>query len=168
HFRSCGNYSTDHCVCATVGLTQRSLQKEFHMTDTMVRGRIRPSVGRRSRRLPRPLAFLAIAATFVLFMAASSAPSPLYVVYQGEWGFSATTLTVVFAVYGGGMIGALLVLGALSDHVGRRPGLAAAVIVEACALLLFITANDVSLLLLARFVQGIATGAAMTTLGATL
>lgn len=120
------------------------------------------------RGLSRPAAFAAIAAIFVLFMAASSAPSPLYVVYQQEWGFSASVLTTVFAVYVVGMIGALLVLGALSDHIGRRPVLVSAIALDAVAMALFITAGDVSLLLLARFVQGIATGAAMTTLGATL
>jgi MFS family permease len=101
-------------------------------------------------------------------MTASSAPSPLYVVYQQEWGFSATTLTVVFAVYVLGLLGALLVLGGLSDHVGRRPVLAAAIALEAVSLVLFIVADGVPLLLAARLVQGIATGIALTTLGATL
>ncbi|SFF59516.1 Predicted arabinose efflux permease, MFS family [Actinacidiphila alni] len=119
-------------------------------------------------RLSRSVAFGAIAAIFVLFMAASSAPSPLYVVYQHEWSFSASMLTTVFAVYVVGMIGALLVLGALSDHIGRRPVLLAAIALEAVAMVLFIAAGNVSVLLLARFVQGVATGAAMTTLGATL
>jgi MFS family permease len=124
--------------------------------------------GPRRRGLSRPVAFAAIAAVFVLFMAASSAPSPLYVVYQHEWSFSASMLTTVFAVYVVGMIGALLVLGALSDHIGRRPVLMSAIALEAVAMVLFITAGGVPALLLARFVQGIATGAAMTTLGATL
>lgn len=119
-------------------------------------------------RLSRPAAFGAITAIFVLFAAASSAPSPLYVVYQQEWGFSATTLTVVFAVYVLALIGSLLIVGALSDHVGRRPVLAAAIALEAVALVLFITAGDVTVLLAARIAQGIATGAALTTLGATL
>jgi len=122
----------------------------------------------RPRRLSHPAAFVAVTAIFVLFAAASSAPSPLYVVYQQEWGFSATTLTVVFAVYVFGLILSLLVLGALSDHVGRRPVLAAAIVLEAVALVLFITAGDVTLLLLARLVQGVATGAALTTLAATV
>ncbi|MFF2519547.1 MFS transporter [Streptomyces sp. NPDC058086] len=124
--------------------------------------------GRVRRGLSRPMAFASIAAVFVLFMAASSAPSPLYVIYQHEWSFSATTLTTVFAVYVVGMIAALLVLGALSDHIGRRPVLASAIALEAVAMALFIVAGDVSILLTARFVQGVATGAAMTTLGATL
>jgi Major Facilitator Superfamily len=128
----------------------------------------RPIGGARHGRLSRPAAFATITAIFVLFAAAASAPSPLYVVYQQEWGFSATTLTLVFAVYVLALILSLLVLGALSDYVGRRPVLAAAITLEAAALVLFITAGDVPALILARIVQGIATGAALTTLGATL
>jgi MFS family permease len=122
----------------------------------------------RTGRLSHPASFVAISAIFVLFAAASSAPSPLYVVYQREWGFSATTLTVVFAVYVLALIGSLVVVGALSDHVGRRPVLGAAIALEAVALVLFIVAGDVTVLLVARIAQGFATGAALTTLGATL
>ena len=122
----------------------------------------------RRQRLSHPAAFVAVAAMLVLFTAASSAPSPLYVVYQADWGFSATALTEVFAVYVVGLLGSLLVLGALSDHIGRRPVLLAAIGLEAVALLLFLLAGDVLTLSLARLVQGIATGAALTTLGAAL
>jgi MFS family permease len=128
----------------------------------------RSAPGTSSWRLSAGRSFTAVAAVYVLFMTASSAPSPLYVVYQRKWGFSAATLTVVFAVYVLGLLGALLVLGGLSDHVGRRPLLAASITLEAAALVLFIAADGVPLLLIARLVQGIATGIALTTLGATL
>jgi MFS family permease len=121
-----------------------------------------------SGRLSLPIAFGAITAIFVVFAAAASAPTPLYVVYQREWGFATSTLTVIFAVYVVGLIGSLLVLGALSDHVGRRPVLAAAVALEAVAFVLFFIAGDVTVLLIARVAQGIATGMAFSTLGATL
>jgi hypothetical protein len=39
---------------------------------------------------------------------------------------------------------ALLVARALSDHVGRRPVLAAAIALEAVSLVLFLTAGDVA------------------------
>ena len=119
-------------------------------------------------RLSRPFTFAAIGVIFVVFMAASAAPTPLYVVYQQQWGFSATVLTLVFAVYVFALIASLLLFGALSDFVGRRPVLASAIALEAIALLLFAVAGNVGVLLVARVLQGIATGAAMTTLGATL
>ena len=99
--------------------------------------------GRRAqRRLSPPASFIAVALIAVLFPAASSAPSPLYVVYQQQWHFSPATLTAIFAVY---------VIG-----------------LEAVSLMLFVLANDVPLLFIARVVQGIATGAAITALSATL
>jgi MFS family permease len=117
---------------------------------------------------PRSRVFAAVGAIVVLFLAASSAPSPLYVVYQQQWGFTASVLTVVFAIYVVGLLGSLLVVGALSDHVGRRPVLAASILLEIVALVLFLVAGNVAVLAVARLVQGVATGAAITTLGATL
>ncbi len=119
-------------------------------------------------KLWRPVVFGSITAILVLFTAASSTPSPLYVVYQDAWHFSPGTLTIVFAVYVLGLLGSLLVFGALSDHLGRRPVLAAAIGLEAVALVLFIVADGVTVLAAARVAQGIATGAAITTLGAAL
>jgi predicted MFS family arabinose efflux permease len=112
--------------------------------------------------------FWAVAAIIALYLAASAAPTPLYVVYQAEWGFSAITLTVVFAIYVFGLLASLLVLGALSDHLGRRPVAAAALALEVAAMVLFMLAGDVVTLGAARLVQGVATGMAMTALGAAL
>lgn len=117
----------------------------------------------RRRRL-----FAAVAGVVVLFLAASSVPSPLYVVYQQQWGFSSATLTVVFAVYVLGLLTSLLVVGGLSDHVGRRPVLATALGVQTVAVVLFLLAGNVTMLLVARAVQGVATGAAITAMAATL
>jgi predicted MFS family arabinose efflux permease len=119
-------------------------------------------------KLSRPVTFWAIAAVIALYLAASAAPTPLYVVYQDEWDFSATTLTLIFAVYVFGLLAALLVLGRLSDHVGRRPVIVAAIALEMVAMGLFVVAGGVGVLALARVVQGVATGMAMTSMGAAL
>ncbi|WP_101896964.1 MFS transporter [Embleya scabrispora] len=115
-----------------------------------------PTPGRISHRA----AFWTLAAILFAFMCAAAAPSPLYVVYQSRWHFSATTLTVVFALYALALLIALMVVGALSDHVGRRPVLIAALAAEAVAMALFVVADGVPWLLAARAVQGLATGAA--------
>jgi MFS family permease len=120
------------------------------------------------RRRSSAVPFAAIAAVLVTFMAASAAPSPLYVVYQREWGFSTGLLTAIFAIYVASLTGTLLVFGSLSDHLGRRPVLVSAIALEAVAMVLFLTAGNVTVLLAARLLQGIATGAALATLGATL
>jgi predicted MFS family arabinose efflux permease len=104
----------------------------------------------------------------VLVLAASGVPSPLYRVYQQQFGFSSSVLTTIFAVYAFALLASLLVVGALSDHVGRRPVLAVALLVEAAAMVLFLLATDVGWLLAARVVQGLATGAMTGAMGATL
>ena len=53
----------------------------------------------RGRRLPPNVALYVLASITISFLAASSAPTPLYAVYQAEWGFSPITTTVVFGVY---------------------------------------------------------------------
>ncbi|MGY1615206.1 MFS transporter [Geodermatophilus sp. SYSU D00691] len=121
-----------------------------------------------SRRLSRPAAFWSVAVLLVLMLAASGVPSPLYRVYQEEFGFSSGVLTTVFAVYSFALLLSLLVVGGLSDHVGRRPVVAAAFVLEAAAMVLFLTADGVGWLLAARVVQGLATGALTSALGAAL
>jgi MFS family permease len=117
-------------------------------------------------RLSQPAAFWAAAALLVLMLSASGVPSPLYRVYQAEFGFSSGTLTTVFGIYALALLGSLLVVGGLSDHVGRRPVIAAAFAVEALGMALFLGADSVGWLLAARAVQGLATGALTSALGA--
>lgn len=121
-----------------------------------------------SRRLSRDTAFWALAATLVFLLFASSAPSPLYVVYQQEWHFSPLTLTSVFAVYVVALLVSLVVAGSLSDRVGRRPVLLGALVVQVAAMVLFGVAHGVGALFAARTVQGFATGIATGALSAAL
>jgi MFS family permease len=123
---------------------------------------------RRPFRLPPRAAFLLLASTVVSLLASSSAPTPLYAVYQAEWGFSPITVTVVFGVYALAVLAALLTVGSLSDHVGRRPVLLVAIGVQAATMLVFATAGGVPELLVARVLQGLATGAAVGAIGAGL
>src|SRR5436305_11530543 len=88
-------------------------------------------------KLRRREAFWFVGTTLALLLFASSAPSPLYVVYQAQWHFSAITLTSVFAVYVLALLVALLFAGSLSDRVRRRPTLAAALAIELVALGLY-------------------------------
>lgn len=110
-------------------------------------------------RLPRSTGFLVAGATMTTFMAGSAAPAPLYPVYRQLWGFSSFTLTVIFAVYVVALLAALLTVGSLSDHIGRRPVVAGGMLLLAVAMVLFLTADGVGGLVAARVVQGLATGA---------
>lgn len=120
------------------------------------------------RRLPARAAFWLQVSIAVTFLAGSSAPTPLYSVYQGRWGFSPITTTVVFGVYALAVLASLLVFGSLSDHIGRRPVLLAAIALQVAAMVVFATAGGVAELSVARIVQGLSTGAAVGALGAGL
>jgi predicted MFS family arabinose efflux permease len=109
-----------------------------------------------------------LASIVLFFLAGSSAPTPLYAVYQAAWGFTPATVTVVFGIYAVAVLSTLLTFGALSDHVGRRPVLIAATLVQAGAMLIFASAHGLGALLVARVVQGLSTGAAMGAIGAGL
>jgi predicted MFS family arabinose efflux permease len=117
-------------------------------------------------RLPARDAFYLQASIVVAFLAASSAPTPLYGVYESAWGFSPITVTLVFGVYAIAVLAALLTLGSLSDHVGRRPILFAALALQSVSMLVFADAHGVAALVVARIVQGVATGGALGALGA--
>ncbi|MGW3448825.1 MFS transporter [Streptomyces sp. NPDC001076] len=128
----------------------------------------RASRSRDGRRLGRGPAFAVLACANVVMMATASAPSPIYPLYRERWGLTVTMLTVIFAVYVAGLLGALLTVGSLSDHLGRRPVLVAALLVAATSTAVFWTADGVVSLLIARVVQGIATGTATGALAAGL
>jgi predicted MFS family arabinose efflux permease len=123
---------------------------------------------RRTRTLSPTVAFGLLTSILVMLLASSSAPTPLYATYQAQWGFSAITITVIFGVYAVAVLLSLLVFGALSDHVGRRPVLITALVIQAGVMLLFAFAGDVDVLLVARVLQGLATGAALGAIGAGL
>jgi hypothetical protein len=112
------------------------------------------------------LVFLAI--TLLTFLAASSAPTPLYHLYQEGLHFSAGMLTLIFGVYALSLLAALLTVGSLSDHLGRKPVIFAALVLNMLAMLLFINEGSVVWLIAARTVQGFATGMATAVLGAAL
>jgi MFS family permease len=123
-----------------------------------------------SRRptLSRGASFAAAAAIALLAFAANSAASPLYRVYQSEFRFSATTLTLLFTVYIVVLLVTLLVLGSTSDYIGRRRVMVAGLAVGAVACGLFLIAHGVGLLFGARALQGIAVGLISGTASAAL
>jgi len=130
-------------------------------------GRAVEAVPRR-RTLPPGAAFAGAALTFAALYLAAGAPTPLLVVFQHEWGFAPWVLTVAFAAYAIGLLAALLVVGSLSDYLGRRPVLIVALAVELLAMLMFVFAPGIGWVIAARTVQGFATGAATSAFTASI
>lgn len=125
-------------------------------TDTAVR---RPYVS-------RGVGFAGISAAMVAILVAAGAPTPLLPIYQHQWGFAPWVLTLAFGIYAFALLVSILVFGSLSDHVGRRPLMIAALGLDLVAMLIFLAAPDVGWIIAARIVQGVATGAASSALSA--
>lgn len=109
-----------------------------------------------------------VAVTFGLFLAAASAPSPLYALYAQQWSFSPGVLTAIFAVYSVALLAALLAAGSLSDSIGRKPVILTAIGIQLLAMAAFLFADAVAWLVLARVLQGLATGLATAAVAAAL
>jgi MFS family permease len=104
----------------------------------------------------------------VLLAASSAAPTPLYPLYQQSLHLSPLMITTVFAVYAFSLLAALLTVGGLSDHIGRKPVIVVSLLLNIGAMLLFVRTNDLGHLLFARAVQGLSVGIGITVLGATI
>ncbi|MBY3119383.1 MFS transporter [Rhizobium laguerreae] len=116
---------------------------------------------------PRPsIGFHAL--TLATFFGASAAPTPLYRIYQENFSVSPVLITVIFAVYAFALLAALLIAGSISDHLGRKPVIFFALVLEVVAMGLFVVASGPAWLIAARIVQGLATGIAGASIGAAL
>lgn len=104
----------------------------------------------------------------VLISVCSSAPTPLYHLYQELFDLSPAMITLIFGSYAFALLAALLTFGGLSDYVGRKPLILAALVINATALVIFMLAESGAMLMVGRIVQGIATGLAFPTFGATI
>jgi MFS family permease len=102
------------------------------------------------------------------FSASGAAPTPLYHQYQESFGLTPFTVTIIFASYVLSLLAALLTVGSLSDYIGRRPAILAALALNVVSMAMFMAADSAAALIAARALQGFATGLATATLGAAI
>lgn len=110
---------------------------------------------------PRATHVALVAYLFAATMIGTTLPTPLYAFYSAELDLTPLLVSVVFAVYAVGVLGTLLLLGRLSDHIGRRPVLLATVATAALSSAVFVVvdlAPSLPLLLVGRLVSGVSAG----------
>lgn len=110
-------------------------------------GRIGPGAG-----------FWIVAGAFLVAMAFSTIPTPLWSLYRERDGLTTAAVTVAFAAYAAGVVVSLLLAGHLSDRLGRRRLLVPALVLEALAAVMFLVRDDLGGLIAARVVTGLAVG----------
>ncbi|WP_414940331.1 MFS transporter [Amycolatopsis sp. cmx-11-51] len=118
-----------------------------------------PSVERSRGPLAAVTAF-----AFWAVMVGTTVPTALYPLYKSQFAFGSLAVTILFAVYAVGVVAGLLVFGRVSDQVGRKPVVFAAVLLAAVAAVVFLTAQGLPGLLVGRVLSGfsaaLVTGAA--------
>lgn len=125
--------------------------------------------GARSRfTLPPAVSFVAMTVAFAAFFIAAGAPTPLLPIYEAHWHFPASMATVAFGVYAIALLLTLLIIGSLSDHIGRRPLLIGALVVELVSMLVFLVSPSIGWIIVARIIQGVATAGATSSFSAAI
>ena len=103
-------------------------------------------------------AFSITAAIFALVTTGGTLPTPLYTVWEKEFGFGPEIATWIFSIYVLGTLVALIFFGSLSDQIGRKPLVIAALVVAIASTLLFAFALNTPMLLVGRFLSGFSVG----------
>ena len=95
----------------------------------------------------------------ILFAVGTSLITPLIPLYKSTLGFGDTVVTLFLVCYVAALVPSMLTLGQLSDRIGRKGVLIGALAVLAVAQAFLATEPSLTGLLVARALQGLATGA---------
>jgi MFS family permease len=118
--------------------------------------------GRRRRTLP--LAFVSAVVSLLAAFAAVGSTIPLFNVYRAEDGFTNAGISMTVVAYSVGTIGTLLVLGRLSNHVGRRPMAIASLGLLVLGCLVLLDVHHIGILVAGRLLMGLGAGLASSSL----
>jgi MFS family permease len=92
---------------------------------------------------------------FAVTMVGTTLPTPLYPAYASALGFGELVITLVYATYAVGVIGALVLVGHWSDQLGRRPMVIVALAFSALSAAAFLMPLALSWLFVGRLLSGI-------------
>ncbi|TDC38902.1 MFS transporter [Micromonospora sp. 15K316] len=121
-------------------------------------------LGRRDRTLR--LAFLSAVVSLVAVFAAVGSTIPLFNIYRAEDGFTNAGISLTVVAYSAATLSTLLVLGRLSNHVGRRPAAIASLGLLVLGCLLLLNVHHIGILIAGRLLMGLGAGLASSSLTA--
>src|SRR3954465_5659235 len=110
------------------------------------------------------LAFLSAVVSLVAAFAAVGSTIPLFNIYRAEEGFTNAGISLTVAAYSVGTISTLLVLGRLSNHVGRRPAALASLGLLVLGCLVLLNVHHIGVLIVGRLLMGLGAGLASSSL----
>ena len=112
------------------------------------------------------LAFLAAVVSLAAAFAAVGATIPLFNLYRTQDGFSNAGISMAVVAYSAATISTLLVLGRLSNHVGRRPAALASLGLLVLGCLVLLDVHHIGVLMGGRLLMGLGAGLASSSLTA--
>ncbi|TCC44801.1 MFS transporter [Kribbella pittospori] len=125
---------------------------------------VAPVINLARRRRTLRLAFLSAVISLMAAFAANAAPVPLYNTYRAEDGFTNAGVSLAVVAYSVGTIAALLVLGRVSNHLGRRRTAIASLGLLLLGCLLLLNVHTIGTLLTGRLLMGVGAGLASSSL----
>lgn len=117
------------------------------------------------RRVPANVEFAIVACSLVMVFVAAGTPIPLYNTFRVESGITNSDLALTTVTYLAVTALTLLVLGSLSNHLGRRPVAITALVIAIVGCLMMTQVHGPGVLMFARGLQGLACGLASTATG---
>jgi MFS family permease len=119
---------------------------------------------RRGRTLR--LAVVSAVVSLVAVFAAVGSTIPLFNIYRAEDGFTNADISLTVVAYSAATLGTLLVLGRLSNYVGRRPTALASLGLLMLGCLVLLNVHHIGILIAGRLLMGVGAGLASSSLTA--
>jgi hypothetical protein len=111
-------------------------------------------------------AFVSGVVSLVVAFGAVGSTIPLFNIYRAEDGFTNAGISLTVVAYSAATLTTLLVMGRLSNHVGRRPAAIASLGLLVMGCLLLLNVHDIGTLITGRLVMGLGAGLASSSLTA--
>jgi MFS family permease len=127
---------------------------------------VAPVINLRRREKRLRLAFVAAVVSLVAVFAAVGSTIPLFNIYRAEEGFTNADISLTVVAYSAATLSTLLVLGRLSNHVGRRLTAIASLGLLVSGCLLLLNVHHIGILITGRLLMGLGAGLASSTLTA--
>ena len=125
---------------------------------------VTPVTNRVSRPRTLRLAFLSAVVSLVAVFAAVGSTIPLFNIYRADDGFTNAGISVTVVAYSVATLTTLLVLGRLSNHLGRRPTSIASLCLLLLGCLLLLNVHHIGMLIAGRLLMGLGAGLASSSL----
>ncbi|WP_345613176.1 MFS transporter [Pseudonocardia adelaidensis] len=104
------------------------------------------------------LAFASAVVSLVAAFAAVGSTIPLFNIYRAEDGFTNAGISMTVVAYSAATLTALVVLGRLSNHLGRRPTSIASLVLLLLGCVLLLNVHDIGILIAGRLLMGLGAG----------